>query len=101
MQDWQIKALKWEVSALDDLNGFVRDHALYFLVAIIWLMMVLFAWVLGGGLRRRFPQQAGSVRPVIVINPQAPPPPEPDDWNPFPPPHYWRERECDPDDWED
>ena len=101
MQSWQIKALKLEVSALDDLNGFVRDHALYFLIGIIWLLVIALAWVLGGGLRRRFPQQAGSVRPVIVINPQAPPPPEPDDWNPFPPPHYWRERDCDPDDWED
>jgi len=101
MQPWQIKALKLEVSVLDDLNGFVREHALYVLVAIICLMVVLLAWVLGGGLRRKFPQQAGSVRPVIVINPPAPPPPEPDDWNPFPPPHYWRERDCDPNEWED
>ena len=102
MQPRHIKALKLEVSALDDLNGFVRDHAIYFLVAIIWLMVVLLAWVLGGGLRRKFPQQAGSVRPVIVIQSPAPPPLERDDWNPFPPPHYyWRDCDCDPDEWED
>lgn len=79
MQPWQIKALKLEVSVLDAANGFVRENALYFLVAIICLMVVLLAWVLGGGLRRRFPQQGGRVRPVIVINPQTPPSPDPDD----------------------
>jgi len=101
MQSWQIKALKLEVSALDALNGFVHEHALYVLLGIIGLLAILLVWVLSGGLRRRFPQQGGSVRPVIVIQSPAPPPPEPDNWNPFPPPHYWRERECDPDEWED
>jgi len=102
MQSWQIKALKLEVSALDALNGFMRDHALCVLIGIICLLVVLLAWVLSGGLGRRFPQRAGSVHPVIVIQSPAPPPPEPDDWNPFPPPHYyWRDCDCDPDEWED
>jgi hypothetical protein len=101
MQPWQIKALELELSALDALNGFLSEYALYFLVAIICLMVVLLAWVLGGGLGRRFPQQAGGVGPVIVIQSPAPPPLEPDDWNPFPPPHYyWRDCDCDPDEWE-
>ena len=101
MQSWQIKALKLEVSALDALNGFMRDHALCVLTGIICLLVVLLAWVLSGGLRRRFKQLSGTVHPVIVIQSPAPPPPELDDWNPFPPPHYWRERECDLDEWED
>jgi hypothetical protein len=101
MQPWQIKALKMEVSLLVDLNQFAHEHALCFLIGIICLLVVLLAWVLSGGLRRRFPQPPGRVLPVIVINPPAPPPHDPDDWNPFPPPHYWRERECDPDGWED
>ncbi len=101
MQPWQIKVLKLEASALADLSGFVHEQALYFLIGIICLLVVLLAWALGGGLRRRFPQRAGGVRPVIVIESPAPPPPDLDDWNPFPPPPYWRERECDPDEWED
>ena len=100
MQAWQIKTLKLEVSALDNLNAFVRDHALYFLIAIIGLMVVLLAWVLGGGLRRRFKQLPGTVHPAIVIRLPGPPPPEKDDFNPFPPPHYTAQ--CDPndDDWD-
>jgi len=92
MQSWQIKALKLEVSALDDLNRFVRENALYFLVAIICLLVVLLAWVLSGGLRQRFKQLPGTVHPVIVIQSPAPPPPEPE---PFPP--YWEPSHCDCD----
>jgi hypothetical protein len=101
MQSWQIKALELEASALKHLDEFVHAHALYFLIGAIYLLLALLAWVLGGGLRRRFPQRDGSVPPVIVIESPAPPPP-PDDWNPFPPPHYyWRECDCDPDEWKD
>ena len=101
MQLWQIKALKLEVSALDDLNEFVRENALDFLVAIICLLVVLLAWVLSGGLRRRFKQQSGCVQPVIIIQSPAPPSPVPEPFDPFPPFHYWRERDWDPDEWED
>jgi hypothetical protein len=102
MQTWQIKVLKLEASVLDDLNEFVHAHALYCLLGLMGLLTVLMAWVLAGGLRRRFPQQAGRVPPVIIVQSPISPPPEPDDWNPFPPPHYyWREDNCDPDEWED
>jgi hypothetical protein len=98
MQPWQIKALELEASALDDLNGFVRDHALYFLIAIIGLLVVLLAWVLGGGLRRRFKQLPSTTHPAIIIRLSGPPPPEPD-FNPFPPPHY-TEFDQDDEDWD-
>ena len=77
MQTWQIKVLKLEESVLDDLNGFVHEHALYCLLGLMGLLAVLLAWVLAGGLRRRFPQQAGRVPPVIIVQSPTPPPPEP------------------------
>jgi hypothetical protein len=100
MQTWQIKALKLEALALDDLNRFVRDRPLYFLIPIISLLVILLAWVLGGGLRRRFKQLPGKVHPAIVIRLPGPPLPEPDDFNPFPPPHYTAQCDHDDDDWD-
>jgi len=88
MQAWQINALKLEVSLLDDLTVFIRENALYFLLGIIGLMVVLLAWVVSGGLRGGFKQLPGTVHPVIVIRLPGPPPAQPDDFNPFPPPHY-------------
>ncbi len=67
MQPWQIKVLKLEESALDDLSGLIHDQTLYFLLGLICLLALLFVWVLGGGLRRRFPQRVGCVPPVIFI----------------------------------
>jgi hypothetical protein len=52
MQPWQINALELEASGLKHLDGFIREHPLYFLVAVICLLVVLLAWVLSGGLRR-------------------------------------------------
>ena len=100
MQAWQIKTLKLEVSALDNLNGFVRDHALCFLIAIIGLLVVLLAWVLGGGLRRRFKQLPGTVHPAIFIRLPGPPPPEKEVFNPFPPPHYTAQWDHGDGDWD-
>jgi hypothetical protein len=34
MQPWQISALKLEVSALNHLDGFIREHAVYFLIRV-------------------------------------------------------------------
>jgi hypothetical protein len=53
MQPWQIKALELEGSLLKSLDGFVHEHALYFLVGVIYLLLALLAWVLSGGLRRK------------------------------------------------
>ena len=53
MQPWQIKALELEVSALNRLDGFIHEHALYFLIGAIYLLLALLAWVLSGALRRK------------------------------------------------
>jgi hypothetical protein len=102
MQSWQIKALALEMSALDHLDGFIRDHALYCFIGVIWLLMVLLAWVLAGGLRRKSApgKSRPAVRPAIFIHLPGPPPRESDDFNPFPPPHHSAHCNHDDDDWE-
>ena len=85
MQSWQIKALELEVSALTHLDGFVRDHALYFFVGVIYLLLALLVWVLSGALRRRG-NPTSYVRPTIVIQQmQSLPPPSEPVFDPFPP----------------
>jgi hypothetical protein len=78
MQTWQIKALELEASALDSLSGFIHEHALWFLVGAIYVLMALLIWVLCGGLRRTFPSQPHVRAGIgIIIQPQAPPTPPP------------------------
>ncbi len=101
MQSWQIKALELEASALDRLDGFIRDHALVFFIAAIYLLLALLVWVLVGGLRRKPGNPRPYVLPVIVIRVDSPPPPplEPP-FDPFP---AYREPLCydhAADDWE-
>jgi hypothetical protein len=86
MQSWQIKALELEVSALNHLDGFIHEHALYFLIGAIYLLLALLAWVLSGGLRRKGGKLMSCVRPAIVI--RLPGPLPPDTFDPFPPPHH-------------
>ena len=45
MQTWQIKALELEASALKYVDGFVHEHALWFLIGIIYLLTALLVWV--------------------------------------------------------
>jgi hypothetical protein len=86
MQSWQIKALELEVSALNHLDGFIHEHALYFLIGIIYLLLALLAWVLSGALRRKGGKSMHHVRPVIFIDlPGTPPPPAEPPFDPFPP----------------
>lgn len=53
MQPWHIKALELEASEFKHLDGFIHEHALYFLVVAIYLLLTLLVWVLSGGLRRK------------------------------------------------
>ena len=99
MQSWQIKALELEVSVLKHLDGFVREHALYFLIGAIYLLLALLVWVLSGALRRKGGKFTSHVRPALFIYLPGPPPPPADTFNPFPPPHH--SAHCDHgDDWE-
>ena len=86
MQPWQIKALELEASALNRLDGFIHEHALYFLMGAIYLLLALLVWVLCGALRRKGGQSTHHVRPVIFIElPGQPRPPEEPPFDPFPP----------------
>jgi len=67
MQPWQIKALELEASALNHLDGFIHEHALYFLIGAIYLLLALLAWVLSGALRRKGGKLMSCVQPAIVI----------------------------------
>jgi hypothetical protein len=99
MQPWEIKTLELEASALQHLDGFLHEHALYFLVGAIYLLLALLAWVLSGGLRRKGGNPMSSVRPAIFIHLPGPPPP-PDTFDPFPPPHHSADCDHDDDYWE-
>ena len=101
MQSWQIKALELEGSLLKSLDGFIHEHALYFLVGIIYLLLTLLACVLSGGLRSKGGKPIPRIQPGIIIHLPGPPPPPPaDTFDPFPP---LRECDCDHDhdDWAD
>ena len=80
MQPWQIKALELEMSALNRLDGFIHEHALYFLMGAIYLLLALLVWVLCGALRPKRGKPMSHVRPAIFIQlPGTPPQPsEPD-----------------------
>jgi hypothetical protein len=82
MQSWQIKALELEVSALKFLDGFIREHALGFLIGAIYLMLALLVWVLSGALRRKGGKSAPDVGPALFVHLPGPPPPPPDTFDP-------------------
>jgi len=85
MQSWQIKALELEGSLLKSLDGFIHEHALYFLLGIIYLLLALFAWVLSGALRPKDGKSVPHVQPGIIIHLPGTRPPPPESFNPFPP----------------
>jgi hypothetical protein len=90
MQSWQIKALELEALGLKHLDGFIHEHALYFLIGAIYLLLALLAWVLSGALRRKGGKSTHHVRPVIFFDLTGPPtPPEIESFPPFrEPPGY-------------
>jgi len=90
MQTWQIKALELEASALKYVDGFVHEHALWFLIGVIYLLLALLVWVLRGGLRRKLlrGKPMPHVPPVIVVQlPVGRPTPPSEPIDPFPPFH--------------
>jgi hypothetical protein len=98
MQAWQIKALELEVSALKHLDGFIHEHALYFFIGVIYLLLALLVWVLSGALRRNGGKSTSHVQPVIFIDVSGPPQSHQDALDPFPPPPHSTHYDCDNDD---
>lgn len=98
MQPWQIKALELEASALKHLDGFIHEHALYFLIGAIYLLLALLIWVLCGGLRPKGGRPMSYVRPAIIISLPGTPPPAAETFDPFPPLRDPLDCHCDCDD---
>jgi hypothetical protein len=60
----------------DWLDGLIRDQGDYLYMLLVYVSIPLVAWMLSGGLRRRFPQRSNiTVIPIILIQPTATPSP--------------------------
>jgi len=61
------------------LDALIQDYGVYLYLVFVWLSLVVIAWVLGGGLRRKRPQENSvTVIPGIIFTmrpPIQPPPP--------------------------
>jgi hypothetical protein len=60
------------------LDGIIAEYGDYLFLAFVWLSLLVLAWVLSGGLRRKFPNQPHVSAGIgIVIQPHTPPSPPP------------------------
>ena len=96
MQPWQIKALELEASGLKHLDVFIHEHALYFFIGAIYLLLALLAWVFRGGLQRKGGKSAHHVQPAVFIDLTGRPSTPLDAFDPFPP--FRESSHCDCDD---
>ena len=68
MQPWQIKALELEASGLKHLDGFIHEHALYFLIGAIYLLLAL----VGVGIERCIATQRRKIHASCPASPFHP-----------------------------
>ena len=55
------------------LDEVIADDGVYLYLVFVWLCLILIAWVLGGGLRRKQrPGNSAVVMPGIIITPRPP-----------------------------
>jgi hypothetical protein len=104
MQPWQIKILELEQTILGQISGFITQHKLGAFLALSYVLMaagIVFIVLVCRG-QRRNPRHGGRRNPpVISIEMPGPPsPPPPDDFNPFLPPHHYRDCDCDDERWD-
>jgi hypothetical protein len=61
------------------LDALISDYGVYLYLMFVWLSLVMIAWILSGGLRRKRPQRnAATIIPGIIFTmrpPIQPPPP--------------------------
>ena len=56
------------------LDDAIADYGVYLYLALVWLSVIVIAWIISGGLRRKM-RQLPRISVGIVIQPSAPPPP--------------------------
>ena len=60
----------------DFLDSAIADYGVYLYLVLVWVSVVVIAWIFSGGLRRKYPNQPHiRVGIGIIIQPHAPPPP--------------------------
>jgi hypothetical protein len=58
------------------LDEAIADYGVYLYLALVWLSLIVIAWMFSGGLRRKYPNQPHVRTGIgIIIQPHAPPPP--------------------------
>ncbi len=58
------------------LDEAIANYGVYLYLVLVWLSVLVLAWVFSGGLRRKFPNQPHVSAGIgIVIQPHTPPPP--------------------------
>ena len=55
------------------LDEVIANYGVYLYLVFVWLCLILIAWILGGGLRRKHRQgNSAVVMPGIIITPRSP-----------------------------
>jgi hypothetical protein len=55
------------------LDDAIADYGVYLYLVMVWLSVIVIAWIFSGGLRRKM-RQPPHISAGIVIQPSAPPP---------------------------
>ncbi len=60
----------------DFLDTVIADYGVYLFLVLVWVSVIVLAWIFSGGLRRKFPNQLHVRTSIgIIIQPHTPPPP--------------------------
>ncbi|MEI9866124.1 MAG: hypothetical protein WDN00_16535 [Limisphaerales bacterium] len=54
------------------LDDAIADYGVYLYLALVWLSVIVIAWIFSGGLRQKMRQQS-HISAGILIQPSAPP----------------------------
>ena len=59
------------------LDGLIENDGVYLYLVFVWLALLVIAWIISGGLRKRMKGNAATVVPGIIFTMQPPVPPPP------------------------
>ncbi len=58
----------------DSLDNAIADYGVYLFLVLVWVSVVVLAWIFSGGLRRKFPNQTHIRAGIgVVIQPPTQP----------------------------